>query len=42
MGGLFVGYGRNERKVRALCRAAAPTVVTSYGPLIEGEWGPGS
>ncbi|MGW0474486.1 HAD family hydrolase [Streptomyces coeruleorubidus] len=38
----FVGYGRNERKVRALCQAEAPTVITSYGPLIEGEWGPGA
>jgi HAD superfamily hydrolase (TIGR01549 family) len=38
----FVGYGRNERKVRALCRAEAPAVITSYGPLIEGERGPGS
>ncbi len=37
----FVGYGRNERKVRALCHAEAATVVTSYGPLVEGEWGLG-
>jgi beta-phosphoglucomutase-like phosphatase (HAD superfamily) len=35
----FVGYGRNERKVRALRRAEAGRIVTSYGPLVEGEWG---
>ncbi|MFF8674672.1 HAD family hydrolase [Streptomyces sp. NPDC015242] len=37
----FVGYGRNERKVRALCDVEAAMVVTSYGPLVEGVWGSG-
>ncbi|AXE86872.1 HAD-IA family hydrolase [Streptomyces sp. Go-475] len=37
----FVGYGRNERKIRALCQAEAAAVITSYGPLVEGEWGHG-
>ncbi|MGW3551342.1 HAD family hydrolase [Streptomyces griseoincarnatus] len=34
----FVGYGRNERKIRALCQAKAWIVLTSYGPLAGGSW----
>ncbi|GGY28093.1 HAD family hydrolase [Streptomyces djakartensis] len=34
----FVGYGRDERKIRGLSRAGAGAVVTTYGPLAEGEW----
>ncbi|MGW1912884.1 HAD family hydrolase [Streptomyces sp. NPDC002076] len=33
----FVGYGRDERKVRGLRRADASVVVTSYLPLLQGD-----
>ncbi|MEV6118162.1 HAD-IA family hydrolase [Streptomyces sp. NPDC052109] len=33
----FVGYGRDERKVRGLREADAPVVVTSYLPLLQGD-----
>ncbi|MFF0890402.1 HAD family hydrolase [Streptomyces sp. NPDC003456] len=34
----FVGYGRDARTVRALRRARADLVVTSYAPLADGAW----
>ncbi|WP_039933011.1 HAD family hydrolase [Streptomyces viridochromogenes] len=38
----FIGYGRDERKIDALRRAAAAMVITSYEPLAESEWADGS
>ncbi|MFE9597033.1 HAD family hydrolase [Streptomyces hokutonensis] len=37
----FLGYGRDERKIRGLREAGAGTVVSSYLPLVEDELGRG-
>jgi beta-phosphoglucomutase-like phosphatase (HAD superfamily) len=38
----FLGYGRDERKIRGLKEAGAGTVVSSYLPLVEDELGRGA